>query len=231
MEIPQHLHRILSIVAALIMVGLFITPFVFYPLKVYLWEKRRVRSILRSQIRELRDLAERIGNPYHMARLGAALVEAGEYDEAIQWLEKALDQDSSLKDARFHLARAYLERGEPTRARELLAPVVEAEPTYGYGDAAMVHARAVEESGAPQDAIAAYERLLRYYPNHPEASFRYAMLLAKQGETERARTVLKEMLAAAERAPAFQRRRQRAWLRRARQWLALHPGPSESRQK
>ncbi len=222
-EFQGPVRQILTIVAACIMLGLFLTPLVFYPLKVWLIERRRVRSVLRSQIRELRDLAERVGSPYHMARLGAALVEAGEVDEAIDWLRRALDADPGDADARFHLARAYLERNEAGRARELLEPLVDRDPSYAYGEAALLYARAVEECGSPDQALAAYERLLRYYPNNPEGSYRYAMLLHRLGRSEEAKQVLQEMVRAIENGPSFQRQRQRAWLRRAKQWLTLHP--------
>lgn len=212
----------LEVLAVAIMVGLFIAPFLLYPLKVAMGQRRKVKQILSSQIAELRAAVDRLGTPYHMMQLGAALLEAGSYDEACRWLEQALERDPHSLETRFHLGRCYFLQRRYEAAGRQLEEVIKQRPTHAYGEAFFLYARSLEEAGDRAAALEAYERFLRYYPNHPEATYRFAMLLERGGERARAAALLREMIAAVESGPAFQRERQRQWVRKAKSWLTSH---------
>ncbi len=215
---------VLEALAVAVMVGLFIAPFVLYPLKVAVGERRKLRRVLNSQIEELRAAVDRLGTPYHMSQLGAALLEAGDYEEAAKWLTRALERDPQSIDTRFHLGRCYFLQRRYDAAGRQLEEVVRQRPTHAYGEAFFLYARALEELGDHSAARDAFEQFLKYYPNHPEATYRFARLLERSGEISRAATLLREMIAAVEAGPSFQKQRQQQWVRRAREWLAAHAG-------
>ena len=70
------------------------------------------------------------GNPYN--DIGSYLIGLGRFDEAIPWLEQATT--AKRYDPRhfpyFNLGRAYLAKGQFTRARELFQQSLEIEPRY-----------------------------------------------------------------------------------------------------
>ncbi len=70
------------------------------------------------------------GNPYN--DIGAYLIDLGRYDEAIPWLEQALN--AKRYEPRhfpyFNLGRVYLAKGMITRARELFQKSLAIEPRY-----------------------------------------------------------------------------------------------------
>ena len=211
---------VLTGLAVALMLGLFLAPFVLYPAKVALSQRRRVKRLLDARIEELRAGVERMGTPYHMMQLGAALLEAGAHEEAQQWLERAYERDPHSLDNRYQLGRCYFLRRAYRQAGQVLEEVIRQRPTFAYGDAFFLYARALEEGGEEPAAMDAYERFLRYYPNHPEATWRFAMILDRAGRRDRAAELLRQMVAAVEAGPSFQRQRQRQWVRKARQWLA-----------
>ena len=73
----------------------------------------------------------------------------------------------------------------------------------------MLYARALEESGRPQDAADEYKALAAYYPG-AEAWVRYGVLLQKLGRD--AEAVLTEVLTHMRRAPRYVRRVQAEWI-------------------
>ncbi|MGH9682068.1 MAG: tetratricopeptide repeat protein [Candidatus Acidiferrales bacterium] len=76
------------------------------------------------------DVDPELGNPYN--DIGAYLIALGRYDEAIPWLERAID--APRYDPRhypyFNLGRAYYAKGMITRARECFERALRIEPRY-----------------------------------------------------------------------------------------------------
>lgn len=70
------------------------------------------------------------GNPYN--DIGAYLIELGQYDQAIPWLEKALTSEryDTYHYPWFNLGRAYMAKDEYKRARECFEKALEIEPGY-----------------------------------------------------------------------------------------------------
>lgn len=70
------------------------------------------------------------GNPYN--DIGAYLIDLGRYDEAIPWLERALE--APRYDPRhfpyFNLGRAYVAKGNLTRAHQYFRDALRIEPSY-----------------------------------------------------------------------------------------------------
>lgn len=72
------------------------------------------------------------GNPYN--DIGAYLLELGRFDEAIPWLEKAIEAPryEPRHYPHFNLARIYIRRYEYAEALDHLKKAVELEPGYAH---------------------------------------------------------------------------------------------------
>ena len=70
------------------------------------------------------------GNPYN--DIGAYLIERGEHDDAIPWLERATRSEryEAYHFPWYNLGRAYLAKELYTRARECFRKSLEIEPAY-----------------------------------------------------------------------------------------------------
>jgi Tfp pilus assembly protein PilF len=70
------------------------------------------------------------GNPYN--DIGAYLIALGRYDEAIPWLERAIEAPryEPRHYPHFNLGRAYFAKGMITRARESFQQALQIEPDY-----------------------------------------------------------------------------------------------------
>jgi len=70
------------------------------------------------------------GNPYN--DIGAYLIDLGRHNEAIAWLEQAIQAKryEPRQFPYFNLGRVYLAKGMITRARELFQKSLEIEPRY-----------------------------------------------------------------------------------------------------
>jgi Tfp pilus assembly protein PilF len=70
------------------------------------------------------------GNPYN--DIGAYLIERGEHDDAIPWLERAIASEryEAYHFPWYNLGRVYLAKELYTRARECFSKSLEIEPAY-----------------------------------------------------------------------------------------------------
>jgi Tfp pilus assembly protein PilF len=70
------------------------------------------------------------GNPYN--DIGAYLIALGRYDDAIPWLERAIEAPryEPRHYPHFNLGRAYFAKGMITRARESFQHALQIEPDY-----------------------------------------------------------------------------------------------------
>lgn len=85
-------------------------------------------------------------------------------------------------------------------------------------DVELDYARALALMGRNDDAMRQYEAILLRYPGE-EARCRFALFLQSIGQRERADALFREILEQVRYAPAYYRRRQREWVKIARQRL------------
>ena len=76
------------------------------------------------------ELDPDFGNPYN--DIGAYLIELGQFDEAIPWLEQAIRarRYEPRHFPAFNLGRVYLAKGMINRAREMFQQSLDIEPRY-----------------------------------------------------------------------------------------------------
>ncbi|MEE9236085.1 MAG: tetratricopeptide repeat protein [Candidatus Acidoferrales bacterium] len=81
------------------------------------------------------------GNPYN--DIGAYLIERGEYDEAMPWLEQALGAKryDSYHYPHYNLGRAYMAQDQLNRARECFEKALAMAPDYELARQALVNLR------------------------------------------------------------------------------------------
>ena len=168
------------------------------------------------------------------ARLRAAdlLLTSGEAHRAAALCREGLDA-RGRGDPRVmrKLAEAYLAGDHPAAARETLDALAGAHPESGSPAVRLLYARALEGEGRLADARRAYEALAAASPC-AETRFRYASLLRRSGEPERAQAILDALLRAHRDASSRTRRRDRAWIRQAERALRAArpalPSPPEA---
>ena len=184
------------------------------------WERLRTR---RAEIEDLQHRIAHLGKPHLMAQLGAIYFRQGRYKQAAHWFRQALEKDPDLIDARYRLAICHLKASQFEPACELLEEVHRRKPDHDYGGA---YLRLAQVSGAlrrSERAEEVYRTLLRFYPGQPEGCFRYGKLLAERGDPEAARAQMQQVVFSVRNSPAFQRRRNRHWMLKARWWLLRNP--------
>ncbi len=149
--------------------------------------------------------------------LGQAYAEAGHYDEAIGLFQRCLD--GVYKDdapTLFDLAKVYFAKGDYPRARETLVRLEAASATFQASERQLLLAKSAEAQGETETALRLYAVLSKQYAGE-EARCRYAMLLKKTGQADKAREVFQEILLNARWSPGYYRRTQREWISIAKQ--------------
>lgn len=185
----------------------------------HFWERVRTR---RREVEDLQRKIAHLDKPHHMIQLGSLYARQGKPSKAIELLERALEREPESIEAQYRLALCYLHQRRFESAIELLEAVHEAKPDYDYGLAYLRLAEAQQHVGNIERARQVYEQMLRFYPSHPEASYKYALLLADLGEWDEARRVMADMVLTVRHSPPFQRQRNRHWMIKARWWLWRH---------
>jgi hypothetical protein len=152
-------------------------------------------------------------------RVADELCNAGNYAEAIDYYRQALvglyEHDPHLL---LGLARAQFESNDPTQARETLDRLIKENADFKSSEGHLLYARALEAEGNVSKACDEFATLAKYYPG-AEARYRYATLLRKTGDTQRAHDVLTQLLNDAEVATKHYRKAQAQWLSLAKRDL------------
>lgn len=179
---------------------------------------RAVRNTLDPH-KDLRQYEQQVrisGNVDSRRRLAEELASKGQFAEAIAAYRAAMtglyEHDPVLM---LGLARAQFDSDDFTASRTTLDELIKNNPDFRSADGHLLYARALEGEGNLDKALSEYAALAKYYPG-AEAKVRYAQLLKRRGETEKARTVLREVLDTADLAPAHYRKAQKPWLDMAR---------------
>ena len=155
---------------------------------------------------------ERSRNVDTAARLANELVREGRYYEAIKVCEESrggvFADDPTLLMA---LASALFANREFGKAIETLDSLRAKNPQFRSADGHLLYARALEEDGRIEKAIEEYAALARYYPG-AEARVRLAQLHQKNGDTETAQRLFRQIIEDARLAPKHFQRAQREWI-------------------
>lgn len=172
----------------------------------------------RRRIRELQAQIHHLDKAHHHAELGDIYFQQGKLKEAEAAYREALQRDPEDPDFQAHLGQCLLRQGRVPEARPLLEKVARENPRHDYGHTLMAYAEALTHAGELEAALAVWKTVLEQH-SYARARYQNAELLATTGQTERARTELNELLADEAHTAAFERKRDKIWIRKAKTLL------------
>ena len=169
----------------------------------------------RKRIKELQAQIHHLDKAHHHLQLGDVYFHQGKLAKAEASYRAAMERDSNDIDTRAHLGQCLLRLKRPEEARPLLEAVCQEDPRHDYGHSCMAFAETLAQLGDPENAIELWNHVLSRN-SHARAHVQLAELLLAQGDRAKAKQHVTEVLSDLQHAPAFQRRRDRIWIRRAR---------------
>lgn len=172
----------------------------------------------RRRIQELQEKIHHLDKAPHHLELGDIYFQQGKLALAETHYRAAIERDAGDVDIRAHLGQCLLRLNRAEEARPLLEGVTAENPRHDYGHTLMALAEAQTALGDRAAAQTSWERVLESN-SYPRARVQLAELHLADGEVERARRELADVIAEDKHAPAFQRKRERYWIGRAKRLL------------
>src|SRR5712692_2084274 len=153
-----------------------------------------------------------------LEELGEIYAAEGEHARAVEFFSRALKRDAELREALHGRGKSLMALGETERAVADLEAVVKAEPAYKFYDAYLTLAECYEKLGRDDAARAAYQDILGR-TTVSRAYYNYGRLLARSGDKETAREMMRQILAKKPALPRYLRRQERPWFSKAEAFL------------
>ena len=169
----------------------------------------------RSRIKQLEAQIHYLDKAHHHSQLGDLFFQQGKLEKAEGCYRAALEREAGDIDTRAHLGQCLLRQKRPAEARPLLEGVVAENPKHDYGYSQMALAETLTALGENAAALALWKQVTECH-SYPRAKVQLAELYLARNQADLARPELKEVLADDAHGPAYQHRRDRVWVRRAR---------------
>jgi hypothetical protein len=168
----------------------------------------------RKRIRQLE--AEVLDNPSvgNFEELGDLLLEDKRYARARECFDRAITPRTATADPFYRRALAAIGLNDWPAAVTDLTRVAAIDPKYDYHRAAGLLAHALAQTGREEEALARFAEATAV-STLSETQYNYATLLAARGQTGEAREWVQRILNKKLTLPAFARRRERPWFRKA----------------
>jgi len=176
----------------------------------------------RRRIRELQEQIHHLDKAHHHAQLGDIYFQQGKLAKAEPCYLAAMQRDPDDLDTRAHYGQCLLRLGRPKEALPLLESVRAQNPRHDYGHTLMALAETYTQLGELEKAQAAWGEVLQSN-SYARARVQLAALYLAQQRKPQARELLQEVISDDRHAPAFQRRRDKVWVRQARRLLKQCP--------
>ncbi len=154
--------------------------------------------------------------------LGDLYLDDGQFAKARECFDRVLSLRSDSVDPFYRRALAEIELGDLQAAADDLARAVDMDPKYDYHRAAGLLAHVLGKLGRHEAAAARFADVTRV-STLSETQCNYASFLAATGRTAEAREWAQRVLAKKPTMPAYMRRRERPWFRKARALLKTTP--------
>jgi hypothetical protein len=176
----------------------------------------------RKRIKELEAQIHHLDKAHHHSQLGDVYFQQGKLAKAEACYRAALERDPQDLDTRAHLGQCLLRLKRPAEARPLLEGVLTEKPEHDYGHTMMAQAETLTALGETDNAILYWQHVTQNH-SYPRASVQLAELYLAKHQPELARAGLKDVVSDDAHAPAFQRRRDRVWVSRAKSLMRKLP--------
>jgi hypothetical protein len=141
-------------------------------------------------------------------------MEDGRFGRARECFSEAIQRRSDSPDAFYRRALSALAVGDFAAAVDDLAQTVKMDPRHDYHRAAGLLAHALARIGRKEEAAAAFEEVTKT-STLSETQYNYAAFLAATGRPAEAREWAQRILAKKPTMPAYMRRKERPWFRKA----------------
>jgi hypothetical protein len=169
----------------------------------------------RKRIKELQAQIHHLDKAHHHSQLGDIYFSQGKLAEAEKCYRAALERDAQDIDTRAHLGQCLLRLNRAAEARPLLEGVMHEKPEHDYGHTMMALAETLTALGETDNALLYWQHITQNH-SYPRAKVQLAELYLAKNQPDLARAELKDVLSDDVHAPAFQRKRDRVWFRRAK---------------
>jgi tetratricopeptide (TPR) repeat protein len=169
----------------------------------------------RRRIKELQAQIHHLDKAHHHSQLGDVYFQQGKLDQAGACYRAALERDPQDLDTRAHLGQCLLRQKRAAEARPLLEGVVAENPKHDYGYTMMALAETLAALGETDSALQMWQQVTAEH-SYARAKVQLAGLYLAKNQPDLARTELKDVVADDAHAPAFQRKRDRVWVWRAK---------------
>lgn len=169
----------------------------------------------RRRIKQLQDQIYHLDKAHHHSQLGDIYFQRGKLAQAETCYRAALERDGQDLDTRAHYGQCLLRLKRPAEARPLLEGVIAENPKHDYGHTLMALAETLTALGESDNALKIWQRVTENN-SYPRAKVQLAELYIARNQPDLARAELQEVVADDAHAPAFQRKRDRVWVRRAK---------------
>jgi tetratricopeptide (TPR) repeat protein len=172
----------------------------------------------RRRIKELEAKIHHLDKPHHYAQLGDIYFQQGKLDKAEACYRSALEREPHDIDTRAHFGQCLLRQNKAPEARPILEGVVTENPKHDYGHTLMALAETLAAVGEIDASVATWQRVTENH-SYARARVQLAELYLAKGQKDAARSELTEVIADFPHTPAFQRRRDHVWVRRAKKLM------------
>jgi hypothetical protein len=169
----------------------------------------------RRRIRELQAQIHHLDKAHHHSQLGDIYFQQGKLGKAEACYRASLEREPQDIDTRAHLGQCLLREKRAAEARPLLEGVVVENPKHDYGYTMMALAETLTALGEKDSALQMWQQVTAAH-SYARAKVQLAELYLAKNQPELARTELKDVVADDIHAPAFQRKRDRIWVQRAK---------------
>jgi hypothetical protein len=169
----------------------------------------------RKRIKELQAQIHHLDKAHHHSQLGDIYFQQGKLEKAEASYRAALERDAQDIDTRAHLGQCLLRQKRAGEALPLLEGVCAENPKHDYGYSMMAMAEAFAALGQIDRSIEIWERVIDQH-SYARARVQLAELYHAKGQSDLARRQIEEVLADDIHTPAFQRKRDRVWIRRGK---------------
>ena len=146
--------------------------------------------------------------------LGDLYLEDGQYQKARDCFDRVITPRTDSADPFYRRALAALALNDFQSAAADLTRVVDLDPKFDYHRAAGLLAHTLGQIGRHDEAAARFTDVTQI-STLSETQFNYAAFLASTGRTSEAREWAQRVLAKKPTMPAYMRRRERPWFRKA----------------
>jgi hypothetical protein len=150
--------------------------------------------------------------------LGDLYLDDGRYAKARECFDRVIGSGTDAPDPYYRRALAEIELGDLQAAVRDLARVVEIDPKYDYHRAMGLLAHVQGQLGNYQEAARRFAGVTEI-STLSETQYNYAAFLAATGRVDEAREWARKILAKKPTMPAYMRRRERPWFRKAKALL------------